>query len=68
MPTIKPDLSEDTTDQSTRRPLIIPVLPNDEIDPILPEPIEAPSESDDSRLPEPPDSIDETPKEPTIYV
>jgi hypothetical protein len=45
--------------------LIIPVLPNDEMDPILPELIEVPPDSDDQQ---PPTPIDENPKDPKVYV
>ena len=64
MPVTKSDVAErDSEHQPEPQPLIIPVLPNDEVDPILPEPIKAPSESDDQPSP---DSINENPKEPKI--
>lgn len=46
-------------------PLIIPVLPNDEVDPILPEPMEAPPDSDGQQPPAP---INENPESPKVYV
>jgi hypothetical protein len=60
----KPEFeNEDKPAQPVRQPLIIPVLPNDEVDPIPPEPIEAPPDPDNQQSP-----IDENPKEPKLYV
>ena len=66
MPKPNPEYEDkDKPKQPDKQPLIIPVLPNDEVDPIPPEPIEAPPDTDGHQPPEP---IDENPKGPKIYV
>jgi hypothetical protein len=65
MPKKKPEAETgDKQTPSERQPLIIPILPNDEADPLPPEPIEAPPDSEQ----QPPTPIDENPKEPKVYV